>query len=124
MPDPISWSYALPYLLAALVFGYLLGSIPFGLIITRLAGYGDIRAIGSGNIGTTNVLRTGNKKLAALTSLGEVLQRTPAGAIAKPYGPDTALTSAHAGLPAYLFPALPKLQLRTDIPTPHDVRRR
>lgn len=50
-----------------LIIAYLVGSIPFGLILTRLAGYGDIRAIGSGNIGATNVLRTGNKKLAALT---------------------------------------------------------
>lgn len=49
--------------------GYLLGSIPFGLVLTRLAGYGDIRKIGSGNIGATNVLRTGNKKLALLTVL-------------------------------------------------------
>lgn len=51
------------------ILGYLLGSIPFGLVLTKLAGYGDIRAIGSGNIGATNVLRTGNKKLAALTLL-------------------------------------------------------
>ena len=50
-----------------LVFGYLLGSIPFGLVLTRLAGMGDVRKIGSGNIGATNVLRTGNKKLAAAT---------------------------------------------------------
>lgn len=55
------WAFAL--------MGYLLGSIPFGLVLTKLAGYGDIRAIGSGNIGATNVLRTGNKKLAALTLL-------------------------------------------------------
>ncbi|MFK5980147.1 MAG: glycerol-3-phosphate acyltransferase, partial [Rhizobiaceae bacterium] len=64
MPDPISWSIALPYLIAALVFGYLLGSIPFGLVFTKLAGLGDVREIGSGSIGATNVLRTGNKKLA------------------------------------------------------------
>lgn len=58
----------LPFLVSALI-GYFLGSIPFGLILTRLAGYGDIRSIGSGNIGATNVLRTGNKKLAILTLL-------------------------------------------------------
>jgi glycerol-3-phosphate acyltransferase PlsY len=56
-------------LIAALVGGYLLGSIPFGLILTRMAGFGDIRSIGSGNIGATNVLRTGNKKLALATLL-------------------------------------------------------
>ena len=56
------------YIISAL-FGYLVGSIPFGLILTRMAGYGDIRKIGSGNIGATNVLRTGNKKLALLTVL-------------------------------------------------------
>jgi glycerol-3-phosphate acyltransferase PlsY len=57
-----------PFLISALI-GYFLGSIPFGLLLTKLAGYGDIRAIGSGNIGATNVLRTGNKKLAILTLL-------------------------------------------------------
>lgn len=55
--------------LGAAAFGYLMGSVPYGLLLTRLAGLGDVRAIGSGNIGATNVLRTGNKKLAALTLL-------------------------------------------------------
>ena len=63
-------------LLGALVFGYLCGSIPFGLILTRLAGTDDLRSIGSGNIGATNVLRTGNKGLAAATLLGDMLKGT------------------------------------------------
>ena len=62
----------------ALLFGYLLGSIPFGLILTRLTGGPDVRSIGSGNIGATNVLRTGNKKIAALTLLGDILKGTVA----------------------------------------------
>lgn len=66
------------YGLLALVFGYLLGSIPFGLILTRAAGLGDVRAIGSGNIGATNVLRTGNKGLAAATLLLDGLKGTVA----------------------------------------------
>lgn len=69
----ISWSQ-LPTLLAALAFGYLLGSIPFGVLSTRLAGLGDIRATGSGNIGATNVLRAGGKLLAAFTLAGDVLK--------------------------------------------------
>jgi acyl phosphate:glycerol-3-phosphate acyltransferase len=64
--------------LLALLFGYVLGSIPFGLILTRAAGLGDIRSIGSGNIGATNVLRTGNKWLAAVTLLFDVLKGTAA----------------------------------------------
>ena len=61
-----------PALIAAIAAGYLIGSIPFGLVLTRMAGLGDIRRIGSGNIGATNVLRTGNKSLAAATLLLDV----------------------------------------------------
>lgn len=63
-------------LLGALVFGYLLGSVPFGLLLVRAAGLGDVRAIGSGNIGTTNVLRTGRKDLAAATLVLDALKGT------------------------------------------------
>jgi acyl phosphate:glycerol-3-phosphate acyltransferase len=69
MPDPLGdFSYTWPFL-AALVLGYLIGSIPFGLVLTKFAGLGDVRKIGSGSIGATNVLRTGNKGLAAATVL-------------------------------------------------------
>ncbi|MEC8202831.1 MAG: glycerol-3-phosphate acyltransferase, partial [Pseudomonadota bacterium] len=67
MPDPISWSQDLPYFAAGFLVAYLLGSIPFGLLLTKFLGAGDIREIGSGNIGATNVLRTGRKDLAAAT---------------------------------------------------------
>jgi acyl phosphate:glycerol-3-phosphate acyltransferase len=69
MPDPFFWTRILPFLAAAFAFGYLLGSIPFGVLLTRMAGLGDIRKVGSGNIGATNVLRTGRKGLALATLL-------------------------------------------------------
>lgn len=65
-------------LIGLFLCGYLLGSIPFGLLLTRWAGLGDVRSIGSGNIGATNVLRTGNKKIAALTLLCDALKGTVA----------------------------------------------
>jgi len=78
MPHPLGdFSLTWPFLAAAAI-AYLLGSIPFGLVLTRLAGYGDIRAIGSGNIGATNVLRTGRKGLAAATLIGDALKGTAA----------------------------------------------
>jgi len=105
VPDPISWELAWPYYLGALVFGYLLGSIPFGLIITRIAGLGDIRNIGSGNIGTTNVLRTGRKSLAAATLLGDALKGTVAVLIAWAlYGQEMALIAGLGAFLGHLFP--------------------
>ena len=67
---------ALPYYAAAFVFGYLCGSIPFGILLTRLAGGPDLRTVGSGNIGATNVLRTGRRGLAAATLIGDMLKGT------------------------------------------------
>lgn len=78
MTQSLVYSLADPLVLAALAIGYLLGSIPFGLILARMTGHGDIRAIGSGNIGATNVLRTGSKGLALATLLGDVLKGTAA----------------------------------------------
>src|SRR5580692_11056402 len=87
------WS-ALPAGVAALGFGYLAGSIPFGLIITRLAGMGDIRGIGSGNIGATNVLRTGRRELAAATLVCDALKGTFAVLIARYFGgPELAIVA-------------------------------
>ncbi|WP_034658704.1 glycerol-3-phosphate 1-O-acyltransferase PlsY [Chelativorans sp. J32] len=102
--DVTSWSASLPILLAALVFGYLLGSIPFGFIITRSAGLGDVRKIGSGNIGATNVLRTGRKGLAALTLLLDALKGTAAVLLASSYGPDAAVAAGLGAFLGHLFP--------------------
>jgi acyl phosphate:glycerol-3-phosphate acyltransferase len=89
----------------ALILGYLLGSIPFGLILTRLAGGPDIRQIGSGNIGATNVLRTGNKALAAATLLCDALKGTAAVLVAAYVtGPDAALAAGLGAFLGHLFP--------------------
>ena len=104
MPDPISWDYAAPYLLAALAWGYLLGSVSFGLVVTRLAGLGDLRNLGSGNIGTTNVLRTGRRDLAAATLLLDAGKGAAAVLLAGLYGPDTALMAALGAVLGHLFP--------------------
>jgi len=83
--------------IAATLFGYLLGSIPFGLVLTRMAGLGDIRAIGSGNIGATNVLRTGRKGLALATFLGDALKGTVAILLARHFLGETAAMAAAVG---------------------------
>jgi len=104
MPDPISWEFAWPYLIGALCGGYIIGSIPFGLLLTRLAGYGDVRAIGSGNIGATNVLRTGNKGLALATLLLDAGKGAAAVLIAQEFGQDPALMAAAGALLGHAFP--------------------
>jgi glycerol-3-phosphate acyltransferase PlsY len=102
--DPISWSYSWPYFLTALVFGYLMGSIPFGVILTRLTGAGDLRKIGSGNIGATNVLRTGRRSLAAATLAGDMLKGTLAVLVASRWGPTVALLAGLGAFLGHLFP--------------------
>jgi glycerol-3-phosphate acyltransferase PlsY len=104
MPNPISWSLVWPYFLAAFVGGYLLGSIPFGVVLTRLAGLGDIRKIGSGNIGATNVLRTGRKGLAAATLVLDGAKGAVAVLIGGLWGPDIALLAGFGALLGHLFP--------------------
>jgi len=111
MPHPIDWSLALPAFAAAFCFGYLLGSIPFGLVLTRLAGTQDIRAIGSGNIGATNVLRTGRKGLAAATLLLDAFKGTVAVLVAFRFGgQDAALLAALGAFLGHLFPIWLKFQ--------------
>ena len=105
MPHPMSWSLSAPYFAAALLFGYTLGSVPFGVLFTRLAGLGDIRAMGSGNIGATNVLRTGRKGLAAATLLGDGLKGTAAVlAMSRLWGPDAAVLAGLGAFLGHLFP--------------------
>jgi glycerol-3-phosphate acyltransferase PlsY len=91
--------------IAALILGYLLGSIPFGLVLTRFAGTVDVRSIGSGNIGATNVLRTGRKGLAAATLIGDMLKGTAAVLIAaRLWGHDAAMVAGFGAFIGHLFP--------------------
>jgi len=93
------------FLPVALIIGYLLGSIPFGLILTKLAGTQDLRSIGSGSIGATNVLRTGNKGLAAGTLIGDMLKGTVAVVISGYlWGPNAAMIAGLAAFLGHLFP--------------------
>ncbi len=98
------------YTLAAVAVGYLLGSLPFGYLLTRAAGLGDVRNVGSGNIGATNVLRTGHKGLAALTLLLDALKGTAAVLIGHwigAHGGVAILASLLAGLAAFLGHVFP-----------------
>lgn len=99
------WQTAPALLALAAVIGYLFGSIPFGLILTRMAGLGDVRKIGSGNIGATNVLRTGNKKLAAATLLLDALKGTAAVLVANAlWGYEASLVAGFFAFLGHLFP--------------------
>src|SRR5277367_4732735 len=91
-------------IILAAAIGYLLGSIPFGLLLTRLAGLGDVRKIGSGSIGTTNVLRTGNKALAALTLLCDIGKGIAAALIGAMWGVEPMLAASAAVILGHMFP--------------------
>lgn len=92
-------------MLFAMALGYLFGSVPFGLLLTRIAGKGDVRSIGSGNIGATNVLRTGSKWLAALTLILDCLKATAAILLAQlTLGPETGAFAASGALIGHLYP--------------------
>lgn len=98
--SPIIW----PTVFMVFAAGYLSGSVPYGLLLTRFAGMGDIRNIGSGNIGATNVLRTGNKKLAGLTLLLDALKGTIPVLIALQFHMDYAVLVALGAFIGHLFP--------------------
>ncbi len=108
MPPSEAWEQVLPLMLAlcflSFALGYLLGSIPFGLLLAKLAGLGDLRQIGSGNIGATNVLRTGNKGLAALTLLLDLLKGTAAVWVGSHFGPYAAMAAGLGAFLGHLFP--------------------
>ncbi len=98
---PLTW----PVIAAAVLVGYLCGSVPFGLLLTRAAGLGDVRNIGSGNIGATNVLRTGNKKLAAATLALDLLKGTVAVVLARVVGGvDLGIAAGFGAFLGHLFP--------------------
>ena len=93
-----------PSMIYALLFGYALGSIPFGLVLTKIAGHGDIRDVGSGNIGATNVLRTGNKWIALLTLLLDGGKGAAALLLTQAIAPDYALYAALGAFLGHLYP--------------------
>ncbi len=104
MPDPASWTIGMAGAAAIAALCYLIGSIPFGLLLTRLAGLGDIRKIGSGNIGATNVLRTGNKPLAAATLALDAGKGAAGALVGGLFAPEGALIGAVAAVAGHMFP--------------------
>lgn len=110
MIDPISWGYSWPYILTAFIGGYSIGSVPFGLLFTKMSGLGDIREIGSGNIGATNVLRTGKKGIAAATLSADIIKGVFAALIGTQFGPDIAVVAALGAFLGHLFPIWLKFQ--------------
>lgn len=98
------WNADAPPVAAALAFGYLLGSIPFGLIFARLAGAGDVRNVGSGNIGATNVLRTGKKWAAAATLICDMGKGAIAVLVARTYGEELAVIAGIGAFLGHVFP--------------------
>ncbi len=104
MIDPLSWEFSWPYILAIFSGAYLIGSVPFGLMLARWFGAGDIRTIGSGNIGATNVLRTGRKALAAATLVLDVVKAAAAVLLANMYGPDMAIVGSAGVIIGHVFP--------------------
>ena len=93
-----------PLVYASALLAYLLGSIPFGLLLTRLAGLGDVRAIGSGNIGATNVLRTGNAGLALVTLVFDIGKGAVAVLVARQFGPDATAAASVCAVLGHMFP--------------------
>jgi glycerol-3-phosphate acyltransferase PlsY len=100
-------------LILSLIIGYLSGSVPYGLLLTQMAGLGDVRQIGSGNIGATNVLRTGNKGLAALTLLLDALKGMVPVLLANHFlGLDAAILAGLGAFLGHLYPGLAEIQGR------------
>ncbi|HSC18062.1 MAG TPA: glycerol-3-phosphate 1-O-acyltransferase PlsY [Rhizomicrobium sp.] len=101
----LNWNADAPLAVAAFAFGYLLGSIPFGLLFARLAGAGDVRNIGSGNIGATNVLRTGKKWAAAATLICDMGKGAIAVIVAQTWGGELAVIAGIGVFLGHVFPA-------------------
>ncbi len=110
MPDPINWSLAIPYYAAALAGGYALGAIPVSFILAKITGHGDLRQIGSGNVGATNALRAGGKLIGAFALAGDFAKGFLAALIGNLWGPDIAIIAAAGAFFGHLFPIWLKFQ--------------